>query len=130
MKRVISLLLLSITLAGCGVLFPWPEGNYPMTSFYVKNASDKPVDFEATVIKQSTTTGPFTMSVPFTVNPQDSVLARQVGFRKDARPNTWFREFRISPLDGVKTNNPYKPENWKQGNDSKGKTTYTFIIAE
>ena len=129
MRKIIALLLLSFTMAGCGVLFPWPEGNYPMTSFYVQNDSQKAIDFKATVIKHSTA-GPFAMTVPFTVNPQDSVLARQVGFRKDAEPNAWFREFSISPAEGVKTNNPYQPENWKKGTDSKGKPTYTFTIAE
>ena len=130
MRKIIALLLLSFTMAGCGVLFPWPEGNYPMTSFYVKNDSPKAIDFKAAVMKQSTVTGPFEMTVPFTVHPQDSVLTRQVGFRKGVEPQQWFTKFIISPAEGVRTNNPYQPENWKKGTDSKGKPTYTFTIAD
>lgn len=129
MRKMLSLLLLSLAVTGCGVLFPWPGGNYPMTSFYVKNDSDKAIDFQATVMKHSTA-GPFEMTVPFTVQPQDSVLARQVGFRKDVAPKQWFVRFRISPVEGVQINDPYRSENWKKGIDSKGKPIYTFTVAE
>lgn len=130
MRKIAGFLLLSLCMTGCGILFPWPEGNYPMTSFYVKNASDKAIDFQATVMKQSTVTGAFPLTVPFTVNPQDSILARQVGFRKNVEPQQWFTQFTISSVEGVKINDPYKPANWKRGTNSKGKPTYTFTIAE
>lgn len=129
MRKILSILLLSLTVTGCGVLFPWPEGNYPMTSFYVKNSSDKVIDFQSTVVKQSTM-GPYEMTVPFTVNPMDSILARQVGFHKDAKPNVWFVRFNISPKEGVVIHNPHKPENWKKGTDSRDKPVYTFTIAQ
>lgn len=129
MRKITGLLLLSLMVTSCGILFPWPEGNYPMTSFYVKNTSDKAIEFESTVIKQSTM-GPYEMTVPFNVPPQDSILARQVGFKKDVNPNLWFVRFTISRLEGAKINDPYKPENWKKGIDSRGKPIYTFTIAE
>lgn len=128
--KIVSILLLCLTLSGCGILFPWPEGNYPVTSFYVKNASEKAIDFQSTVVKQSNIIGQHEMTVPFTVNPRDSILVRQVGFKKDAKPNEWFVRFRISPTEGVEIHDPRKPGNWKKGSDRKGKPTFTFTIAE
>lgn len=73
-------------------------------------------------------TGPFEMTLPFTVPPKDSVLARKAGFRKDALPTAWFTSFIIFPVSGVVLNDPHDPANWIQSKDSKGKTVYTFNI--
>ncbi|MBL4643086.1 MAG: hypothetical protein JKY44_05785 [Flavobacteriaceae bacterium] len=130
MKKTCIILLLSCLLTSCGILIPWPESkNYPTTTFYVKNNADKAINFQSTVLKRSSN-GPFKVTVPFTVQPKDSVLARKVGFKKDAEPQKWFIEFTISPVVGIKMNNPNKPENWKKGTSIKGKRFYTFTIAE
>lgn len=103
--------------------------NYPLTTFYVKNNSGKTVHFKAGVIKHSSA-GPFEMTVPFTVLPGDSVLARQVHLKKDAPPSVWFTSFIIFPVDSVVLNEPKKDENWIRYTDAKGKTVYTFNIAQ
>lgn len=132
MKKTIIILLLSCLLTSCGILIPFPESKkYPTTTFYVKNNSEKAVNFQSTVIKQSTITGPFEMTVPFTVQPKDSVLARQVIFKKDSEnPQNWFTKFIIFPVDGIKVHDPNKPENWKKWINIKGRPCYTFTIAE
>lgn len=118
-------MLMTFFLIGCGAL-----PGYPITTFYVKNNSDTPINFNASVLKRSST-GPFEMSNAFTVQPQDSVLARQVGFKKDSQnPHKWFTQFNIFPVDEVQTNDPNKPENWVKGTDAKGRTIYTFTIAQ
>ncbi len=130
MKKSLIILFLSFTLTSCGILFPWPESkNSPTTTFYVKNDSEKAINFQSTVLKRNMN-GFFDMTVPFTVQPKDSVLARQVEFRKDAEPQKWFTKFTIFPVDGVKISDPNKPENWKKWMNSKGKPYYTFTIAE
>ncbi len=130
MKKTIIVLVLNCLLTSCGILFPWLESkNYPTTTFYVKNDSEKTIYFKSTVLKRDSN-GFFDMTVPFTVQPKDSVLARQVGFRKDAEPQEWFTNFKIFPVDGVKVSNPNKPENWKKWINNKGKPCYTFTIAE
>lgn len=130
MKNTCIILLLSCLLTSCGILIPWPESkNYPTTTFYVKNNSEKAISFQSTVLKRSSN-GPFEMRVPFTVQPKDSVLARQVGFENGAEPQKWFIEFTISPIVGIIMNNPNKPENWRKGRSMKGKQYYTFTIAE
>ena len=132
MKKTLLILLLSFTFISCGILFPFPESKkYPTTTFYVKNNSDRTINFKTSVIKQSTITGPFEMTVPFTVQPKDSVLARQIGFEKDSQnPQKWFSKFEIFPIDGVKMFDPNKAENWRKGVNNKGKPIYTFTIAE
>ncbi len=60
MKNTFLILLLSFTFTSCGILIPFPESKkYPTTTFYVKNNSDKNINFKTSVIKQSTITGPF-----------------------------------------------------------------------
>lgn len=131
MKKLPIILLLVLTLTSCGIL-PFTESKkYPTTTFYVKNNSDKVINFQASVYKQSTITGPYEMTVPFTVQPKDSVLARQVGYKKDSEnPQKWFTNFSIFPIEEVKLFDPNKPENWKKGINSKGRPIYTFTIAE
>ena len=130
MKKSLTILLLSFTLTSCGILFPWPESKkYPTTTFYVKNNSEKAINFQSTVLKRNSN-GFFDMTVPYTVQPKDSVLARQVGFKKDAEPQKWFTNFTIFPVDNIKIGDPNKPENWKKWFNTKGRPCYTFIIAE
>ena len=58
-------------------------------------------------------------------------LTRQVGYKKNTEnPQKWFNRFKIFPVDGMEMNDPYKPENWIEGTDQKGKRIYTFTIAE
>ena len=129
MKKYFILLLLCIFLTSCMPFIPFFTG-YPSTKFFVKNNSDVVVSFKTTVVKFSSLTGPYEMTVPFNVHPKDSVLARQVGFKKNGNPSKWFISFVIHPVNGVKLNDPYQAENWKKKFDKNGKTYYTFIIAE
>ena len=103
--------------------------NYPLTTFYVKNNTNKTVNFKASIIKFSSM-GQSEMTLPFTVLPQDSVLARRANFRKDVLPNQWFTQFIIFPVDSITLNDPNKSENWKKSTDSQGKVIYTFKIAK
>jgi len=103
---------------------------YETTTFYVKNNSDKPINFQASVIKRNST-GPYEINNAFTVLPKDSLLTRQVGYKKDTEnPHKWFNKFIIFPVKGIEMNDPYKAENWIKGINEKGKPIYTFIIAE
>lgn len=77
----IIILILSYCLTSCGILNPFPNKDYPITTFYVKNNSTKVINFKPSLIKQSMN-GPFEMTLPFTVQPKDSVLARQTRFKK------------------------------------------------
>lgn len=131
MKKSIIALLLSCLITSCGILIPFPESKkFPTTTFYVKNNSDRTVNFKATVLKRNSM-GPFEMTNSFTVNPKDSVLARQVGFKRDSEnPQKWFTNFTIFPTDSIQIHDPNKPSNWKKWTNEKGKPCYTFIIAE
>ena len=121
MKRLFYILT-CLTLSSCMV-------NYPLTTFYVKNNTDKTVNFKASVIKYSSM-GQFEMTLPFTVLPKDSVLARRANFRKDVLPNQWFTQFIIFPVDSVVLNDPNISTNWIKSTDAKGKLIYTFNIAK
>jgi hypothetical protein len=116
------LLLTFLTYTGCMV-------NYPLTTFYVKNNTNKTVNFKASVIKLSTM-GQFEMTLPFSIPPYDSTIARRVGFRKDASPADWFTSFVIFPIDSIAFNDPKKEANWIKTIDPKGKPIYTFTIAK
>lgn len=131
MKKSILVLLLVFTFASCGILIPFPESKkYPTTTFYVKNNSEKTVNFQSTVLKRSTN-GPYEITVPFTVRPKDSILARKAMFKRDAEnPQNWFTKFIIFPVDGITIHDPNKAENWKKWINSKNRPCYTFIIAE
>jgi len=125
MKRYL-LFSFSFILFSCAIL---PSG-YPTTRFYVKNNSDEIVKFEAAVIKRSSITGPYEYSLPFTIAPKDSVLARQIGFKKDGKsPEKWFTKFTIKPHKNLRFKDPNKSENWVK-HMVDGKPIYTFTITE
>lgn len=113
----------------CVVLFSGCVSNYQSTTFYVKNNASKPLNFKASVEKYSSM-GPFVMTLPFTVLPQDSVLARSVKLRKDLPPTAWFTDFIIFPADSVKLNDPKNAGNWVKTIDAKGNPVYTFKLAQ
>ena len=121
MKTVFYILII-LTFSGCAI-------NYPTTSFYVKNTSDKTINFKASIIKPSSM-GPMKMTLPFTVLPNDSVLARRVGYRKGANPTAWFTEFTIFPTDSVEFNNPKESINWIKSLNPTGKPQYIFNITK
>jgi len=53
MKKNIAIILISVLMTSCGILIPFPESKkYPTTTFYVKNNSDKPINFQASLIKR------------------------------------------------------------------------------
>mgnify|MGYP003609349255 CR=1 FL=1 len=118
------LILINLTIISCGTI----NGNNPMTAFIVKNTSDKPISFTAGVLKHSQLVGPQVITNSFTVNPNDSIIARQTYFKRDGEnPNKWFTEFNIFPVDGIELNNPNLPENWKKS--TKDNTPiYTFTL--
>jgi hypothetical protein len=72
----------------------------------------------------------FEMTLPFTVLPKDSVLARRANFRKDVLPNEWFTQFLVFPVDSVVLNDSNISANWIKSSDAKGKPIYTFNIAK
>jgi hypothetical protein len=102
---------------------------YPVTTFYVKNNSDKTLNFKASVMKYSSM-GQFEMTLPFTVLPHDSVLARRIGLKKNAEPITWFTRFIIFPTDSILFNDPNISANWIKSTDTKGRPVYTFKMAK
>ncbi len=129
MKQSIIILLLSYLLTSCGILIPFPENKkFPTTTFYVKNNSNETINFSSTVVVFPMSRGPLTRN--FSVRPKDSILARQISFKKDAEPQKWFIEFIIFPNENVKIFDPNKAENWIKGVNSKGRPIYTFTIAE
>jgi hypothetical protein len=121
MKNAILILLL-FAFVGCMT-------NYPTTTFYVKNTSEKTQNFKASIMKQNSM-GPFEMTLPFAVPPNDSILVRQVGFRKEAPPTAWFTKFIVFPADSISFNDPNVDENWIKSTDSKGRTVYTFTLTK
>ena len=100
-----------------------------MTTFYVKNNTNKTVNFKASVDKYSSM-GTFNMTLPFTVFPMDSVLARKVSLRNGAPPFAWFTQFILFPVDSIIFNDPNDPVNWIKSFDTKGKPVYTFVVAK
>ena len=121
MKRLFSILT-CLTLASCMT-------NYQMTTFYVKNNTNRTVNFKASVDKLSSM-GSFIMTLPFTVLPNDSVIARKVQLRKNAPPTAWFTQFILFPIDSVKLNDPNDAINWIKSTDTKGKQIYIFKVAK
>lgn len=121
--KIFTLIVAGLFCTQCAVI-----GGYPITNFYVKNNSVKPITFEATVFKYNIRQN---VTVPFLVKPNDSVLARQVGYKKGGEnPQSWFNGFHISDVNDVKIFDPNKPENWVKLKDKNGRTFYTFTIAE
>lgn len=74
--------------------------------------------------------GPFMMTLPFTVLPNDSVLTRKVQLKKDAPPTVWFTQLIIFPIDSIPLNDPNDPNNWIKSTDSKGKPIFIFNVAK
>lgn len=118
--------LLFITILFLVSCFPLPgERN---TAFFVKNTSNKPISFTSSVLKHSQTMGSHIIENSFTVKPNDSILARNIYFKRDGEnPQAWFREFNIFPVDGIEMNNPKLPENWKKHNKEKYQF-FTFTL--
>ena len=100
-----------------------------MSTFYVKNTSNKAVNFNASVVKYSQM-GPFLLNIPFTVKAQDSVLARKVALRNDLTPENWFEKFEIFPTDSLQFNDPKNSQNWVKTIGKDGKPIYTFNIVK
>jgi hypothetical protein len=124
MKKTLFLVLTILTVISCGVL----NGNSPITAFIVKNTSDKPITFTAGVLKYSQIVGPQIITNTFTVNPNDSIIARQTYFKRDGEnPQNWFTEFNIFPVEGIEFNNPNVRENWKKSSKNDV-PTYTFTL--
>ncbi len=117
-----AIVIVAIFLTGCAA-------KYPVTSFYIKNTSDKIINFKVSVVKP-TSTGPFEMTLPFRVFPKDSVLGRKVGMKEGTLPTTWFSRFIIFPIDSVSFNDANNPENWIRSIDNKGHIVYTFSITK
>ena len=123
--KKVTLSLLVILLTSC---VDFSDNDYETTSFYVKNTSNKTITFTAGVLKMSQITDPYVVTNTFTVNPNDSVLARNTNFKKNGtNPQSWFRSFEISPVSGVEMNDPKLPENWKkyENNDTP---IYVFTL--
>lgn len=124
MKKILFLILASITLISCGVL----NGNSPMTAFIVKNTSEKPISFTAGVLKHSQIAGYQIITNSFTVNPNDSIIARQTYFKRDGEnPQNWFTKFDILPVEGIELNDPKIRENWKKSSKDNA-PIYTFTL--
>jgi hypothetical protein len=120
--RLLFYIFFCLTLSSCTT-------NYTLTTFYVKNSTDKTVNFKVSVLKYSSM-GQFEMTLPFTVLPKDSVLARKVNFRKNILPNLWFTQFTIFPIANVVFNDPNLPTNWIRSTNAKGEVIYTFNIVK
>ena len=102
--------------------------DHVMTEFYVKNTSSKTISFEATIVKPSTITGPYEVTLPFTVNANDRVLARKIEFQKDGNdPQKWFTKFVIHSVEGIQMNDPNLSENWVKSNKD-GTPVYEFTL--
>lgn len=120
MKKITSLLIL-FTLLSCG--------NYTMSTFYVKNTSEKSISFDASVMKFSQN-GPFDVNQSFTIKPKDSVLTRRASMRNDVSPEKWFTSFNIFPTDSLEFNDPNLSQNWVKSIGKDGKPIYTFNIVK
>ena len=124
MKKII----LSFTILLMTSCIDFTNKDTPTTNFYVKNTSNKTISFNASVVKFSQLTDPTTVSVTFVVYPNDSVLAREVGFTKDGTaPQSWFKSFEIIPVSGIEMNDPNLAENWIKYNVSNT-PTYVFKL--
>jgi hypothetical protein len=127
MKKIVLIILIGILAVSCGSL---GFGGHPITRFYVKNNSEKSINFKITIIKHNSM-GLSEMTNAFTVLPKDSILARQIGFKKDGlNPQSWFSNFTVFPIDNIEMNDPNKAENWIKESDSNNKPIYTFTIAK
>jgi len=69
--------------------------NYPMTTFYVKNTSDKVQNFKASIMKQSSM-GPFEMTLPFAVHLMIASLPDELDFAKKHHQQRGFQNLLFS----------------------------------
>ena len=123
MKKIISTLIISVLLVNC-----LPMSGTPMTAFIIKNTSDSPISFNASVFKYSQSFGRQEISNTFTVKAHDSIIARQTNFKKDStNPQNWFFKFNIFPTDGLEMNDPTQSQNWVKSSKNNV-PTYTFRI--
>ncbi|WP_126973225.1 hypothetical protein [Gynurincola endophyticus] len=120
--KYLFLLIILIGFSSC-------KTNYTLTTFYVKNPTAQSLNFKASIIKYNSM-GPYEMTLPFTVLPGDSVLARQVKLRNDIPPNKWFTQFVNFPVEGIVFNDPNLENNWVKSIDEKGKPVFTFTLAK
>jgi hypothetical protein len=111
--------ILIILLSGCYT-------QYPTTTFWINNNTNKTVNFRASIYKANLPP-PSIMSLPFTIEPGDSVLFRQVGFHKQGNPAKVFKEMNFIPVD-KKMNNPKDSISWIKSTDTKGLPKYNFYI--
>jgi len=116
-KALIPILLL--VWSGCST-------QYPTTTFWINNNSEKTVNIKASIFKDSLPP-PHIMDLFFTIEPADSVLFRQSTFSKQGNPAKIFKEIKFVPLE-KRMNNPTDSANWIKSNDAKGKPKYNFYI--
>jgi hypothetical protein len=110
------------------ILFIGCFANYPMTTFWVANQTDKTINFKSTVLKHSTSTGPYEMTLPFMVRPKDSVLVRYIGFRTGGNPGRVFIDLTFFPVGGIVFKNFADSTSWKKAIDANGMPKYTYYI--
>lgn len=123
MKKLLFIIPILLLFASC-----LPMTGSPMTAFIVKNTSDKPISFTASVVKMSQTFGAQEVTNSFTVKPHDSIITRQTYFKKDGEnPQKWFSRFDIFPVEGIEMNDPNLPQNWKKYSKDNI-PIYTFTI--
>lgn len=123
MRKIFLILSILILFVSC-IAFPG-EAN---TAFIIKNTSEKLITANIGVIKCSQAFGCQEYKNAFTFKPKDSMIVRQVIFKKDSeKPQSWFSSFEIFPVDGIEMNNPSLGENWKKSAKDKYQI-YTFTI--
>ena len=123
MKKIFLILPILLLFIGC-IALPG-EAN---TAFIIKNTSEKTINTTISVIKCSQAFGCQEYKNAFTIKAKDSIIARQMIFKKDSdKPQSWFSSFEIFPVDGIEMNNPKLPENWKKSTKDKYQI-YTFTI--
>jgi hypothetical protein len=116
-KAIIPILLLA--LSGCYT-------QYPTTTFWVHNNTEKAVNLTAIVFKDSLPP-PHLMNLSYTILPADSVLFLQSTFNKQGNPAKVFKEMKFVPVD-KQMNRPTDSLNWIKTTDSKGKPKFNFYI--
>jgi len=99
---------------------------YPTTTFWVNNNTEKTVNLSATIFVD-TLPPPHLKNLEFSIPPSDSVLFRQSTFNKQGNPAKTFKEMKFVPVD-KKMNRPTDSINWIKTIDSKGKPKYNFYI--
>lgn len=124
--------------------------NETLTTFAVENLCDTPVDFVITMVSRQhkpalnfgVTKGKLLGFIISTDLSEKSVARDfsvpangRVTVKQDTQTYTqntklsWFRKFRISPLDGVVMNDPYDNAQWYRANRN-GQIVYTFFVCQ